>query len=373
MSFFQGGALPNVTETQTAVDKPPDWYTNMASGLSTTGQNYLGRTSDQLVAGYDPMQTQGYNQVAGAAGAYQPGLTNATQTANTAAAGITPERLQQLMNPYTANVVQELARQSGNALQRNILPQITGGFVGSGALGSSRYANALGQAMTDTSANLAGEQGKLLAGGYNDAVKSLLQEQQNQTQAGKLQGDLAAQEQSLGLLGAGALRSAGAERQKYEQSKLEAPLTTAGNVAGLLRGYAVPVDKTQTTVKPGTQGQFGLSDFQKIGTLASLLGGANASGQIPGLTGAQSNALRGVVGGGINSFSNWINNRANYTGLLGDNGQSVVNTGNINAPDSWDLQGYTAPPQSEWSQAGWGSYGSGDNPEADYSGIGTGP
>ena len=301
MSFFQGSALPNVTETQTTKDQTPGWYSDMANKLSTTGQGFLNKTPDQLVAGYDPLQTQGYGQVSDAASAYKPGLASATQTANAAAAGITPERLQQLMNPYTANVVQELARQSGNALQRNILPQITGGFVGSGALGSSRYAGALGQAMTDVSANLAGEQGKLLASGYNSAVDALLKEQQNMTQAGNLQGDLAAQEQALGLTGAGALRTAGAERQKYEQQKLEAPLTTASNVAGLLRGYTIPTDRTQTTVKPGTQGQFGLSDLQKIGGIASILGGANtealglSTSQISGLSGAWDMALNNLL------------------------------------------------------------------------------
>jgi hypothetical protein len=276
-SFFEGGALPNVTETQTAKETAPEWFNKTVTGLSNTGQDFLKKTSDQLVAGYDPMQTQGYNKVAGAAGAYQPGLTNATTTANAAAAGITPERLQQLMNPYTQNVVQELARQSGNALQRNIMPQITGGFVGSGALGSSRYAGALGQAMTDTSANLAGEQGKLLYSGYNNAIDALLKEQQNQTQAGKLQSDLATQAQTLGLNESEALRKAGAEKQKYEQQKLEAPLTTASNVAGLLRGYPVPTDKTQTTVKPGQRGQYGLSDLEKIAGLASIFGGTNAN------------------------------------------------------------------------------------------------
>jgi hypothetical protein len=339
MSFFQGGALPNVTETQTAKENAPDWYTNAVTGLSNVGQDYLKKTPDQLVAGYDPMQTQGYEKVAGAAGAYQPGLANATTTANAAAAGITPERLQQLMNPYTANVVQELARQSGNALQRDILPQITGGFVGSGALGSSRYAGALGQAMTDTSAKLAGEQGKLLSSGYENAVQALLKEQQNQTQAGKLQGDLATSAQTLGLNESAALRNAGAERQKYEQQKLESPLITAGNVAGLLRGYQVPKDSTQTTVKPGQQGQFGLSDFQKVGTLASLLGGADAQGNIPGFTASQSKNLRNLVGRGFKSFDDYFSNPYRNAGVLGDNGRSVVDTSDVNAPDSWDLQG----------------------------------
>jgi len=304
-SFFQGGALPNVTETQTAKETAPEWFNKTVTGLSDVGQDFLKKTSDQLVAGYDPLQTQGYGKVASAAGAYQPGLTNATTTANAAAAGITPERLQQLMNPYTQNVVQELARQSGNALQRNIMPQITGGFVGSGALGSSRYAGALGQAMTDVSANLAGEQGKLLASGYNNAVEALLKEQQNQTQAGKLQSDLATQAQTLGLNESEALRKAGAEKQKYEQQKLEAPLTTASNVAGLLRGYPVPTDKTQTTVKPGTQGQYGLSDLQKIAGLASIFGGANADAF--GLSSSQLSSLGNLWNVGVDTLLPYFN------------------------------------------------------------------
>ena len=261
------------------------------------------------------------------------------------------------MNPYTANVVQELARQSGNALQRNILPQITGGFVGSGALGSSRYAGALGQAMTDVSANLAGEQGKLLSSGYSDAMKNLLQEQQNQVQAGKLQGDLAAQEQALGLAGAGALRTAGAERQKYEQQKLEAPLTTASNVAGLLRGYTIPTDKSQTTVKPGTKDQYGLSDFQKIGTLASLLGGVNAEGLIPGFNAAQTANIRKLTGKGVDYFSSLFNPTVNpgggYVNVLSPEQQAGIVNPDI---DNWDLQTST----DGYSNAGWGSYGSGE-------------
>jgi hypothetical protein len=325
MSFFQGGALPNVTETQTSKENAPDWYTNTVTSLSNVGQDYLKKTPDQLVAGYDPLQTQGYEKVAGAAGAYQPGLASATTTANAAAAGITPERLQQLMNPYTSSVVQELARQSGNALQRDILPQITGGFVGSGALGSSRYAGALGQAMTDASANLAGEQGKLLSSGYNNAVEALLKEQQNLTQAGKLQGDLATSAQTLGLNESEALRKAGAEKQKYEQQKLEAPLTAASNVAGLLRGYQIPKDTTQTTVKPGQAGQFGMSDFEKIGTIASVLGGTDKAKFLEGLKNAGNN-----IKGYVSSF-------------IGSN------------------------PQYNWTNtAGWGSYGTGsDNPEAE--------
>jgi hypothetical protein len=63
----------------------------------------------------------------------------------------------------------------------------------------------------------------------------------------------------------------------------------------------VPIDKSQTTVKPGTQGQYGLSDLQKIGGIASILGGANTgalgltSSQISGLSGAWDSALNALL------------------------------------------------------------------------------
>jgi hypothetical protein len=65
----------------------------------------------------------------------------------------------------------------------------------------------------------------------------------------------------------------------------------------------VPVDKTQTTVKPGTQGQFGLSDIQKIGGLASILGGTAGAG----LTSEQASALGNVWNTGINTILPYFN------------------------------------------------------------------
>jgi hypothetical protein len=217
--------------------------------------------------------------------------------------------------------------------------------------------------MTDASANLAGEQGKLLASGYNNAVEALLKEQQNQTQAGKLQSDLATQAQTLGLNESEALRKAGAEKQKYEQQRLEAPLTVASNVSGLLRGYSVPKDTSQTTVKPGTLGQFGMSDFDKVGTLLSLVGGADAKGNLPGFNSSQSANIRKLIGKGIKGFDDYFNNPYRNSGVLGDNGRSVVDTGNVNAPDSWDNIGTYQNDRSEdsgWLDTGWGSYGEGE-------------
>jgi hypothetical protein len=249
-SFLQGGALPDVKETTTSTTTPTSTeYSKLLSDISSAGSGALtkagvgadgkpitvAKTGADLVAGYDPMQTLGYNALPGAVNAYKPGLDAAQQTASRAAAGITPGRIQSLMNPYTTNVVNEMARLSQQNVERNLMPTMTAGFVGTGGLGSQRYANALGQSMADTQANLTGQQYGALSKGYSEALKGALDEAQLMNLSAKTQGDLAKMQQQLGIEGAGALTKAGAERQGYEQAILDAPLKNAKNAADLLR------------------------------------------------------------------------------------------------------------------------------------------
>lgn len=283
MGFFQGSPLPSVTTTQTKAETAPGYYTDYLSGLSQAGQTAMGRTAEQGIAGYDPLQTAGYGQVETAAGAYQPGLTAAGQTAAKAAQGIDTSRISALMDPYTQNVVDEMARLQQQNIQRNLLPTMKGAFVGSGGLGSQRYAGALGQSLADAQANLTGQQYGALSSGYQNALKAALDEAQLQNLTAKTQADIAAQEQTLGLKGAGALTQAGAERQKFEQAKLDYPLATAANVSQLMKGYTIPTTTQQTTVAPGQQGQFGLSPFQNVSGILSIMGGVNEAGGGRGL------------------------------------------------------------------------------------------
>lgn len=283
MSFFQGSPLPSVTTTIDKTLTAPDYYTNYLTDLSQTGQTALDRTAAEGIAGYDPLQTTGYGQMEGAAGAYKPGLTAAGQTAAKSAAGIDTSRIGALMDPYQKNVVDEMARLSQQNVQRNLMPTMKAAFVGSGGLGGQRYAGALGQSLADVQSSLTGQQYGALSAGYQNALKAALDEAQLQNQAAKTQADIAAQEQALGLKGATALTQAGSERQKYEQSKLDFPLSNATNASALLRGFTVPISATEKTVAPGQQGQFGLSPFQNIGGILSIMGGVNQAGGGRGL------------------------------------------------------------------------------------------
>jgi hypothetical protein len=289
MSILQGSPLANVTETTTTTDKAPAGYTGYLENIAKAGSGALTKagaldadgkpttvlkTGADLVAGYDPMQNLGYNQLQTAVGAYQPGLTAAGQTAGRAAQGITPERIQALLNPYTTNVVNEMARLTNQNMERNLLPGLKAGFVGTGGLGSQRYAGALGQSLADMQATLTGQQTGALSAGYGQALKGALDEAQLMNAAAKTQADIAKQEQDLGIAGAGALTKAGAERQKYQQSLLDAPLAIAKEASGLMRGLTLPVDQTKTYTGPKTRDYYQQSDLGKMAGVLSLIGGA---------------------------------------------------------------------------------------------------
>lgn len=271
MAFTQGAPLPNITETTTTQQALPSYYTNYLSGLSQAGTSALGKTGAELVAGLDPLQKQAYAGIAGAADDYKTGLTNAQTTANAVASGLTPARIQNLMNPYTSGVVNEMARLQQQNIQRNLMPTLKAGFVGQGGLGSQRYANALGQTAADWQSNLLGAQTGALQKGYETALQTGIQEMGQQNQAAQIQGNLAKSAQELALNEMGALESAGARQQAYQQAQIDAPLKIATAVSNLLSGKNVPLGETKTFTGPKA-GSYQASDLASILGVMSTLG-----------------------------------------------------------------------------------------------------
>lgn len=293
MALTQGAPLPDIKTTETRTDTAPDYYTQYLSGLSQAGQSAIARSPTQTVAGYDPLQVMGYSNLPAAATAGQEGINAAQATAAQAAQGITPERIQALMNPYTTNVVDEMARLSQQNVQRNLLPTMKAGFVGTGGLGSQRYAGALGQSLADVQAGLTGQQYGALSQGYAQALKGALDEASLLNQTAQTQGKLSDIEQNQALTGAGALTKAGAERQAYQQSLLDAPLKTATTASGLMRGFTIPQSQTSTFVGPKA-GSYQTSDLSNILGVLTMLGATKE-----GTTGAK---LFDYLGGKVSNF-----------------------------------------------------------------------
>ena len=312
--MFTGTVAPPVDTTKTSTTTAPTAYTNYLSNLAQAGTSALQVSPDKLVAPLTAMQQEGYAAVPTAAGAYKPQLTAAEQTVGQVAGGITPQNIQNFMNPYTTNVVNEMERLQQQNIQRNVMPQLKAGFVGSGGLGGQRYANATGQTMADMQSNLTGQQYGALSSGYQAALKAALDEAQLKNQAAQTQGQLAGMEQQYGLTGAGAMTKAGAEQQAFEQAKIDAPLKQAANVAALMRGYQVPTSVTETFHGP-MAGVYGTSPLAQIAGLSALFG----------------SAFNTPAGGGVpygKQFMDWVLSKLPSSSSSGSSGSTDTGAGN---------------------------------------------
>ena len=342
MAITQGAPLPDIKTTETRTDTAPSYYTDYLSGLSAAGSTAMGRSPTQSVAGYDPLQVMGYSNLPSAATAGQDQINAAQATAAQAAKGITPERIQALMNPYTSNVVDEMGRLSQQNVQRNLLPTMKAGFVGTGGLGSQRYAGALGQSMADIQAGLTGQQYGALSQGYEKALKGALDEASLLNQTATTQGKLSDIEQTQALTGAGALTKAGAERQAYQQSLLDAPLKTATTASGLMRGMTVPGGQTSTFVGPKA-GSYQKSDLEQIMGVLSMLGSTAGGKGMQTVAGAGSGLidyLKGMSSGNTNLFGGY---RIDPSEFAGGNASGVGVYYDTATGDYYDSNGKVVP------------------------------
>jgi hypothetical protein len=188
------------------------------------------------------------------------------------ATGVTGADISRFYDPYQQDVLNEMERQSAISTQRNLLPALKAAFAGQGAFGGQRYAGAMGQALADVQTGLAGQQAKLRSEGYRSALDAALKERGYDIQAGQALGGLGAQEAQAATAGLKTLGDIGTQQLGYEQSKIEAPLTRAQNVAQILRGYTYPTSTAET--KEVLPSAYAPSALQQIAGLGTLVGSA---------------------------------------------------------------------------------------------------
>lgn len=286
MGLFQGEAPPNVQTTRETAAVAPQYLTDYLTQLASQGQQSLG-VKDPVTGAYTaPTQAQlttagtpyvaPLSQLQKDVAAYAPeALTRYQAPMDEAfdvgkeATGVSQADISKFYNPYENAVIGGMGAQSAQNVQRNLMPQLKAGFVGTGGLGGQRYANALGQTMGDVNTTLLQEQNKGRAAGYQSALDAALREMSGQTQAGQMLGTLGAQEQQAATTGLKTGADIGAIEQAQNQALINAPTTMAGNVAQILRGYTYP---TVTTEKyDGPASSYGPSILSQIGGLGSLV------------------------------------------------------------------------------------------------------
>jgi len=307
MGLTVGSPLPNITTTKTTGTTGPDWYTKYLEGLAKPGTDLLNLKPEEMVAGFDPLQQNVLDTAQNKLAGYSPLMAQAGIDAQTAAKGITPESIQNFMNPYQTSVTNEMARQSNQNFQRNMMPSLMGQFVGTGGAGSQRQLGALGQMTADVNQNLTGAVNKSLADAYNSALGAAgaqagLVRQGAETEKGVATSDLDSVMKQLA-----AQYGYGENAQKLEQQRILAPLsaaTTAGNVYANLKVPST-VSETANAPIPGAYSTPLLSQVTGLGSLFSSP------------TGGQSPA---------SGFTNW---------LLGSSPGSASNQGVLTSIGDW--------------------------------------
>jgi hypothetical protein len=283
--LLQGAPLPSTITTEQQQTTVPDFYTNYLQDVANLGQNAVQQGG---VAGFGPLQQQAFQMAPNAA--FSGAQTAGTGAALETAAGTTaaPDIVQSYMNPYTSNVVDEMARLQQQNIQRNVLPALSGAGVGTGSFGSKRQAQATGQSLADMQANLMGQQYGALNTGYQNALTAAGTDLNRQLQAGQGMGNLATQQYNIGSGGLKQLSDLGGQQQALGQAELNYPMLQAQNLAKLFQGVTLPTGTTKQTTSPGLQGNYGLSPLQQIGTLLSGLGAISGGGST-GTTGTSTN------------------------------------------------------------------------------------
>jgi hypothetical protein len=307
MGLFQGEAPPNVQTTRETAAVAPQYLTDYLTQLAQQGQQALGtldpKTGQYTAPTQTALTTAGTPYVAPLTTLQKSAATNAptdlyryqdpmdkAYDVGQEGTGVSAADISKFYNPYEAAVVGGMANSSMNQFQKNVLPQLKASFAGTGGLGSTRYANAAGQSVTDMNTALLQEQNKARSAGYQSALDAALREMSGQTQSAQALGTLGAQEQQAATTGLKTQADIGAIEQAQNQALINAPTTMAGNVAQILRGYTYP---TVTTEKyDGPASSYGPSVLSQIGGLGSLV----AAGTNSTNTGLIDKALNYITG-----------------------------------------------------------------------------
>jgi hypothetical protein len=263
--LFQGSALPATVTTSEEQTTAPEFYTNYLQDIANLGQ---GAIQQGGVAGMSPLQMQALNMAPTASMAGMGTMGQGAQLAGAAGTTAAPDIMQSYMNPYTSNVVDELARLQGRSIKESVLPALQGAAGAMGQFGSQRQYQATGQTLRDMQANLLGQQYGALNTGYQNAMTTAQADLQRQLQSGQALGQIGTQQQAGSKAGLETMFGLGSKEQALGQSVLDRPMLDAQAYSKLMQGYQIPTGGIKQTT--GSTGYANSPLSQITGLLAAL-------------------------------------------------------------------------------------------------------
>jgi hypothetical protein len=263
--LFQGSALPATVTTTEDQQTAPEFYTNYLQDIANLGQ---GAIQQGGVAGMSPLQMQALNMAPTASMAGMGTMGQGAQLAGAAGTTATPDIMQSYMNPYTSNVVDEMARLQGRSIKESVLPALQGAAGAMGQFGSQRQYQATGQTLRDMQANLLGQQYGALNTGYQNAATTAQADLQRQLQSGQALGQIGTQQQTGATTGMKTMFDLGSKEQALGQSMLDRPMLDAQAYSKLMQGYQIPTGAVKQVT--GSTGYANSPLSQITGLLAAL-------------------------------------------------------------------------------------------------------
>lgn len=317
MSLFEGSAPNPVTLTASTKQEAPAYLTNYLQSLASAGMGALGTvtpgvdgaaptvtpfTSKELIADLPDFYK---NLMTPTDATKLPTLADLTRYKDVTAEALKASKsamdvgaadISKFYDPYQQQVIDEMQRQSDINVQRNVLPGLKSLGIGSGQFGGSRVGNISGQALADIASTLQSQQTGARSAGFKQALDAALREQGQQASTASALGQLGSIEQQAATQGIKSLSEAGASKLAYDQSKIEAPLTRAMNVAQIMRQYQYPTTTSET--KQALPTTMGLSPLSQIAGLGTLIGAAFPTDPKTGKTTGLAGFIRDILKSG---------------------------------------------------------------------------
>ena len=359
LSFLSNGQAPinTMTGSQTS-NVLPSWYQDYTQNMLNRGAQYANEPTPVYqgpqVAGLTGDQNQSYQQVRDLSSTYGSVAPNAINTVNSAnpQAGLgaaspylsqadqtSASNVNNYMNPYTQNVVNDIATLGTRNLTENTLPALQAAFTSSG--GGGHYGQAAEQGGAgggntqegtleerlgrDTNTSILQQQNQALQSGYGQALTASATDQARQAALAGTAGNLANTGatnqmtqgiydsqigntgQNMALQQTNALNAAGQQQQNQTQQNYNVgqqnfwqqqqwPLQGLAAEQQALQGVQVPTSQNYqqwapaSTYSPSPLNQLGAlasgstANGSNFGNLGSLLGGlfGNSTGSTTG-------------------------------------------------------------------------------------------
>jgi hypothetical protein len=228
LDFLFGGEAPTPGTTSSSTQiQLPEWYTqytaDMLGKAKAISELPYAQYTGPRIAAFTPTEKTGFEMTKAAAGSYQPFLGQAGEAL--AGAGQTfPEAVSAYMNPYTQNVVDQIAEQGVRQLQEKYLPAVGQEFIQAGQFGvgpgSTRMGEFGARALRDVQEAVLSEQAKALQAGYGQAADIFQSDVARKAQLAGTAADIAGMAQKYGLTGAEAVGGVGEKERAMGQANL---------------------------------------------------------------------------------------------------------------------------------------------------------